>query len=348
MNVLRPLRLALILISIFILLVPSLTAQDPFRSSGDRGNTEAQEDGQIEDGPAATYRGPVPEFFLNWSRNLQQAIAGYSRMVRAGGNLGVVLLSFLTAVLFGMIHVLGPGHGKLFTFSYVSTRNARVSQSLVLAAGINIVDSLSAAALVFGGYGLLSLSVGEIQGEVSRIIQIISYSLVIVLSGGHLLSHWLPGGHHHHGGTGGHHHHHDGPDDHHRHSEDHSPGHDRTASDGTPSDDPSVTGKPGRRQNPLWLALSIGIIPCPVSTVLLIFGVVNGLVFHSIILVAGVSLGGFISMAVLTVGLIRGREFIVRRFSGKVGAAAAEWVEAGGLVIIIVAAVLLLLSQIAG
>jgi nickel/cobalt exporter len=88
-------------------------------------------------------------------------------------------------------------------------------------------------------------------------------------------------------------------------------------------------------------------VPCPVSTVLLIFGLVNGLVLHSIFMVIGVSLGGFISMAVMTLLLIKGRDMAVARFDSKWGSRMGQIIEFAGLGFIILVALVLLISQLA-
>jgi nickel/cobalt exporter len=298
----------------------ALYAQDPFRSGG-AASVGGPDSEPSRDDAGQIYSGRLPAWFLQWSRSLQRVIASYSNQIRSGDRPGAGLLSFLAAVLFGMLHVLGPGHGKLFTISYVSSRKARPAEGILLAAGINVVDSLSAAALVFGGYALLSISVGSIQGDISRIIQIISYSLIIVFSAGHLLGHAFH--------THDHHRNHDHDDHAHQHAHHHHEG-------------------ARRYRSPLLLALSIGIIPCPVSTVLLIFGLVNDLVLHSVVLVAGVSLGGFITMAVMTLLLIRGREMAMNRLSGPSGERLALVLEIAGMGMIIVVAGVLLVSRIAG
>jgi nickel/cobalt exporter len=312
----------MILLLLFGLFLPAsrIAAQDPFRSPGSGSETAESESpgdpgpGDRVSGAPAIYSGGLPAFFLRWSRNLQQSITRYSSAIRSGGGSGAVILSFLAAVVFGMLHIIGPGHGKLFTFSYVSSRDARPAEGILLSAAINVVDSLSAAVLVFGGYGLLSITVGSIQGEISRVLQIVSYSLIILFSAGHLISHAF---HNH--------------DHHHDHSD-------------QEGDAPS---EPAARRSPLFLALSIGLVPCPVSTVLLIFGLVNGLVLHSVFMVIGVSLGGFISMAVMTLLLIKGRDMAVARFDSKWGSRMGQIIEFAGLGFIILVALVLLISQLA-
>ncbi|AHC15912.1 nickel/cobalt transporter [Salinispira pacifica] len=306
-----------------------LFAQDPFRSQGSEESTQVQ-----------IYSGNLPDFFLNWSRELNRGISEYSMAIQNEGGGRAIFISIVLAVLFGMLHVLGPGHGKLFTFSYIGSRRASITQGLILAGGINIVDSLSAALLVFGGYGILSVSFSHLQGRVSEVIQIISYSIIIIFSLWHLLSHLFHHRHSHHGHS---HHGHS----HHSHSHEHDHQDDNGPSE-SPSEMHSQRRDPRDRRAPWVLALTIGLIPCPVSTVILLFGLVNDMILHSIFLVAGVSLGGFISMAILTVALIKGRDAAVDTLSTGWGERLSMILETVSMAGIATVALLLLLPLLGG
>lgn len=94
------------------------------------------------------------------------------------------------------------------------------------------------------------------------------------------------------------------------------------------------------------LALSIGLIPCPVSTVIFLFGLVNNMVAHSVLLVAAVSLGGFISMALLTIALIKGRDAAVEKFASGWGERLTMVLEVVSMIAISLVAILLLLPLV--
>lgn len=227
--------------------------------------------------PDSIYTRAVPPFIREWSYTLQSGISRYARMMSEEGGWIYGLTAFSLAVLFGIVHIAGPGHGKIFTITYFGSRRARLREGLWLSALINITDSLSAGGIVFLGYAVLQVSLGAFRADASRILQLISYGAIIVLGTVHLLSHLRHHRHHHH---------------------DH------------------VHGK-GMR--PWMLALAVGLVPCPVSTVILVFGLVNGILGFSILLVLGVSLGGMITMSILSIGIISGKAGLVGIMKGRRG-----------------------------
>ncbi len=250
--------------------------------------------------PPPIYSAPVPQILLDWTRALQTAIADLSRTVLVDGQWIAVLPAFLLAVLFGIVHIAGPGHGKLFAISYFSSRESRVRDGLAYSAVVNLVDSLSAVAVVGLGYLLLRAVFPALRTQAPKILAIISYSLVIGFGLWHLLSH-LVGSH---GRSDAHDHTNAHGDD---GTHDHSGTHTQPVAEpvGTP---PKATVTAHQRSAPPWaLALSVGLVPCPVSTVLLVYGVVNDAFALMLLMVLGVSIGGFLTMTGISLTVILGR-----------------------------------------
>lgn len=232
-------------------------------------------------GPEPIYSGRVLPFIRDWSYALQEAISRYVRLMRGEGGWIYGLAAFGIAVLFGMVHIAGPGHGKIFTISYFGSRRASLREGLLLSAMINITDSLSAGGIVFIAYAVLRVSLGAFQADIGRILQLVSYSAIVILGVFHLLSHLR-------------HHHHDHGD--------------------------STKDDAGRRgMRPWMLALAVGLVPCPVSTVILVYGLANGILGFAVLLVLGVSLGGMIVMSILSLSIISGKAGLVRVLEGNRG-----------------------------
>ncbi len=270
----------LIAIGLLLLVCVAAAAQNPF--------TQAP----APDSPTI-YGGRVPEFIRSWSRSLQENIAMLSRRV-SGGEWTAALTAFGLAVVFGMVHIAGPGHGKMFAISYFSGRDARLRQGIAYSAIANAVDSISAFALVMLGYVVLRAVLPQFRAEGPRILQIISYAIVTLFGILHLLSHLR---------TSGHNHSHDGHS-HHDHAE-------QSADE--------------RKARPAWmLAVSVGLVPCPVSTILIVYGIANGVLPLMILMVIGVSIGGFIVMSVMSGAVILGRT----KLMGALDAGAAHTVSA--------------------
>jgi len=281
----------------------------------------------ITGGPAAAqpeiYGGNTPEFIRTWSRTLQETIASMSRRVRAG-DWAAGLGAFFVAVVFGMVHIAGPGHGKVFAISYFAGRDARPRDGIAYSAVVNAVDSLSAFLLVVLGYVLLRALLPSFRDDGPRVLQLFSYGAIVIFGVLHLISHLRGHADHAHDGHIGH---------------DHGPDH----------EDRAPAGDPERRASrlPAWiLALPVGLVPCPVSTILLVYGIANGVLPFMLFMVLGVSLGGFVVMAFVAVGIIAGRTRLVGRLrAGAAGrlAAVLEYAASG---VIIVGGTVLFVAQL--
>ncbi len=277
-------RRAVLVVFVFAM-ATSVLAQNPFQT-------------RPQPAPQEIYRGSAPQFIRDWSRSLQQEIASLSRDVVEGRLISVVP-AFLLAVLFGIIHIAGPGHGKIFAISYFSGRDSRLRDGLLYSGIVNVVDSLSAFILVILGYVVLRAVLPAFRTEGPRILELVSYGLIALFGIVHLLSHLR-------------HHHHD-------HAEcDH--------------------GLTDQRQRPPWvLAISVGLVPCPVSTILLVYGVANNVLLFMIFMVLGVTLGGFLTMSVLSSAIILGRSGVLARVKGNAGRAVGTVLEfaASGAIILV-------------
>jgi len=221
------------------------------------------------DNPAPViYGGQVPQWIRDTAFYLQSQIAQLSRQVMVEQNWGAFWSALGFAFVFGMVHIAGPGHGKVFTLAYFSSEKSRLGTGLLYSGLINLVDSLSAGLTVFLSFGVFRLLFSQSSINTSFYLQVTAYSLIALLGIIHLISHLKP-------------------HDHHR--------------------------EVRREGAPFRLALAVGLIPCPVSTALLVYGLANGILPFMILMVAGVSLGGFVVMSLLAVLVIKGRQLLVAR-----------------------------------
>ncbi len=255
----------------------------------------------------------TPAFIRHWSRELQASIADLSWRVRSGQwSAGVA--AFFIAVLFGVIHIAGPGHGKVFALSYFAGRTARAREGLLYSAIVNAVDSLSALALVLLGYVVLRAILPAFSTEGPRYLQLVAYGLIVVFGTYHLLRH-LQG---------------------HAKRKKLDAGHDHRnlRSDSTRS----------RAESSWLLALSVGLVPCPVSTILLVYGIANGVLSFMVLMVVGVSVGGFLTMSGIAFAVIAGRERLLAGLKRGMAAKLAVVLEYAASSVIIVSGGVLFLS----
>jgi len=201
---------------------------------------------------------------------LQERLGSYTRRVLNGSDPRAFWAAMGLAVVFGLLHVMGPGHGKIFTLAYFSSRQARLREGLMLSGLINILDSISAFLLVGITYGILSLTIQKTGALVGHITRIVAYSAITAIGTGFVIAHFIA----------------------------------RRKGD---------RGEKEKRQLKPWmLAISVGLIPCPVSSALLAYGIAENALWFSILLVAGVSLGGMIALSIFSMLIIGGKAGMVK------------------------------------
>lgn len=331
-----------ILLTLILLVGASLFAQNPLLPDS-RAQPRVQQSQGI-------YSGWVPGFIRDWSRALQSSIATMSRRVTEG-EWTAAIGGFLLAVAFGVIHIAGPGHGKVFAVSYFSARAARPRDGILYSAIVNAVDSISAFVLVLLGYIVLRAVLPTFRTDAGRILQIVSYALIALFGIAHLVSHLRSHGHTHshaetrdHTQTRDHDHTQTHPAPHGRpHTEQVRSGHEHSGHDA--HDAHSGSSQPPESRH--WpLALSVGLLPCPVSTIILVYGVANGVLPLMIFMVVGVSLGGFLTMSGLAVAVISGRTRLLGTLRGTSAARVSTALEFTASGAIILMALALLLSTI--
>lgn len=306
-------------VAIMVLLtIASVHAQNPI-TGGARAEERGAERSDARAGEQTVQRrvdgaSGLGSALSGWSRELQASIASLSRRVM-GGEWAAAIPAVLLSIVFGAVHIAGPGHGKVFAVSYFSGRPARIRDGLAFSGIVNVIDSLSAFAFVMAGYVILRAVLPEFRQQGTRILELVSYGLIVGFGIVHLVSH-LRGGHRHAGSA------HDGAHDH---------GH----TGGARHEEPGTPVESGR--SPWLLAVSVGLVPCPVSTVLFVYGVANGALPLMAVMVAGVSLGGFITMALLASAVIAGRSGLLRLVEGSASVRLSTVLEyaASGLIIVV-------------
>jgi ABC-type nickel/cobalt efflux system permease component RcnA len=92
-----------------------------------------------------------------WQRELHQELAGLLRQVKENPmQSGMTLAGF--SLIYGVIHAIGPGHGKIVITTYLATHPSRLKSSLKLTFASAIVQGLVAILLVSVVLGVLQLS----------------------------------------------------------------------------------------------------------------------------------------------------------------------------------------------
>lgn len=114
-----------------------------------------------------------------WQRDLHQELAGLLRQVKENPlRAGITLSGF--SLIYGVIHAIGPGHGKIVITTYLATHPSRLKNSLKLTFASAIVQGIVAILLVSVVLGVMKLSSRQLH-QSSYWMEQGSFILVILL-----------------------------------------------------------------------------------------------------------------------------------------------------------------------
>lgn len=227
----------------------------------------------------------LARYSADYQRRINQVLSTSLRDVQSGT--GSLALWTLVTVCFGygVVHTLGPGHGKAVVVAYFLDSSRPRAWIEGIFAGGWIAFTHTLAALLLAGALKLSSTVGLLGAmrEV-RNVEIVSYTLILLVGFWRLWAgitgrlHEHPHGDHGHG-----HHHHD-------HGHDHSHGHDHHHHDHeTPQR--TIAG---------WLLLTAaGIAPCAGALIIILLSIALDVLWAGVVGVIAIALGMAITLAAI-------------------------------------------------
>jgi nickel/cobalt transporter (NicO) family protein len=218
--------------------------------------------------------------FVNWladrQHQLNEAIADAFHDAENGGSRTAFALILGLAFLYGVLHAIGPGHGKSVVASYFVAHHARWTSGILMGSLISLIQGTSAIVLV----GILAVVLQAKQIEVlnrGTVVEFVSYGL-IVLIGVWMFYRAATGQLHAHGheDADGH------PHDHHHH----------------PKLDPR-------------LIVATGLTPCASAIIILLFALANGAFGLGVIAVAVLTVGMAVTISTIGVATVLGRRALL-------------------------------------
>jgi nickel/cobalt exporter len=180
--------IALALLFCVLLSGPVLSAQNPFFSGGqdekkaEEGVTPRQEDQKAtKDKSGFQVLQPVFSMLSLWQKKLRGHLTHVSRDIRENPWSRSFLLFLVLSFVYGVIHALGPGHGKSIVFSYFLSRPGKYVHGVLMGNLITFIHVFSAVAIVLGFYLVLKTAGLSSFEDVRGILEKISYALLMVL-----------------------------------------------------------------------------------------------------------------------------------------------------------------------
>ena len=322
---------------------------------------------------AAPFQAPGPfgrvfAWVFDKQQSLQRTLAMSVKSLKTdplGGALTLALLSFI----YGVLHAVGPGHGKTIISSYVIANEETVRRGVIISFIAAGLQALSAVLLV----GVLLIALGATGLQVnawSNQLESISYAMIalvgLYLLAGQLRSVWRRWQHapvtvvaardaH---GLGDHHHHHTHHDHHHHHSRE---GHEHHETHGrhdhhhhSPGDacdhmvDARQLAGPFSWRKVIPVVFSVGIRPCTGAILVLVFALTQGLFWAGVAATFAMALGTAITVAALATLALGSRELAL-----KLGGTNSTWTNMvwstcaiGGATIILLFGVLMFTASL--
>lgn len=223
----------------------------------------------------------LARYSAEYQRRINHVLSTSLRDVQSGT--GSLALWTLVTVCFGygVVHTLGPGHGKAVVVAYFLDSSRPRAWIEGIFAGGWIAFTHTLAALLLAGALKLSSTVGLLGAmrEV-RNVEIVSYTLILLVGFWRLWAGITGRLHEHSHGDHGHDHHHQGHDhghDHHHH--DH---------------------EPAQRTIAGWLLLTAaGIAPCAGALIIILLSIALDVLWAGVVGVIAIALGMAITLAAI-------------------------------------------------
>ena len=267
---------------LFVLLADYAAAQSSLRPSPSLRSLEATQPAET-----ASFIAQKLRQMIDLQRQMVRELGRYMVNIKEGGGGAAIWIGIGFAFLYGAVHAVGPGHGKMVVASFFVGREAKVWQGVLMGLQIAVTHVAAAVILIWlvdisfrhfiGGSPAESIWVRMVSFGLIALIGIYMLGRAIrntMMAKRHGIVHLHSHDHHHH---------------HHRDGEGHS--HDL-------------------RQQGI-LALIAGSVPCTGAILVMLFALANDIVGTGVILVAAISAGMAITMSAFGVVSILFRRFVM-------------------------------------
>jgi nickel/cobalt exporter len=286
-----------VLLALMLIVGLGLTAAlaNPFEgrapASGDAAGEAAgaPDEAQRAAGPLAT----LGRALLTFQRETNRLIAQHMRAIREGDSSMALVIGAGLAFLYGVLHALGPGHGKLVVVSYFLSREARVGRGLLMGLQIAIFHVVSAIVVVALADLLLRQAFGGPPAEVAG-MRLFSYALIAAI-GAVMLAQAVRRSRQRHAGI--------------------------EVADGCcgvhAGHDHHTPGAAGERVQQGGLSLGVGLVPCTGAVLILLYAMANDILFAGVLLAVAIAAGMAITMGGLGILSVIARQAVASRLEAR-------------------------------
>ncbi len=168
-------RKIFILMSLFFVLNSVIAQENPFLSKG-KSTSERKEKRKTLRYPGFTQKIIVKIALLQ--RSFNKRLTELTKKVKETKSTKLLFFIIFITFIYGVVHALGPGHGKTLTFSYFLSEEANIKKGITVGCIIGFLHAFSALVLVLILYFTVKKAYLHNIESMSRVIKIISYSLI--------------------------------------------------------------------------------------------------------------------------------------------------------------------------
>lgn len=243
---------------------------------------------------------------LTIQRDLHRQLAAAVRHLKRDGGASAAWLLASLSFIYGVVHAVGPGHGKAVISAYVLANERTVRRGVILSFLASAVQGLSAIILV----GILAIALKATGMKIKAFaayFETASYALITLVGLWLLVSQlrgWLA----------------QKRADAHNHS--HAHDHDACCGHAHMPDPQDLEGKLSLRKAAA-IIFAVGIRPCTGAIIVLVFALANGVFMAGVAATFAMALGTAITVSLLA-ALAVGSKQLALRFAGENG----KWIGA--------------------
>ena len=114
-------------------------------------------------------------------RKLNRQMVRLTREIKDTHSKRALFIIVIISFIYGIIHALGPGHGKTITFSYFLLKRANIRKGIIIGNLIAFLHVGSALIIVLILYLIVKRAYLTSFEDLSRIIKLISYALITLI-----------------------------------------------------------------------------------------------------------------------------------------------------------------------
>jgi nickel/cobalt exporter len=260
-------------------------------------------------------------FWQRWQTQVSTLFTNTMVKIQGQPFSGAFLIGVLVAFGYGVLHTLGPGHGKAVIVSYFVGEGGSLARGVGMGCRIALCHVLAAVVLAIATQVIVQ-QVGGSEASSFRTMRLLSYGAIAGIGGWMVWQAWQANRRPHRSPIAP-----MAPDS--RQAIAHSTLYPSLSQAVLERPTPPAVGNQGngwgcRCLNCFsstnaggWLSMAIGAVPCSGALIVLLYGLANNMLGISIALVVAISIGMAIALSTIGILAILGRQSIDRHFKNR-------------------------------